>query len=267
MDDRDRFITLRKASRIWAVGAIHGNVEGLCAIHDHIADRLCAGDKLVYLGNYLGYGSAILPTLQELLRFRRWFLSIPPLTTTKDVVYLRGRQEEMWQKLRQLQFAPQPAEILDWVKGRGGSQTLEAFGLSISDGYDRAAEGTLALTHWTTKLKEAGHSIAGHDAFMSCLKHAAFNEDGSVILVSSGIDITRPLSRQIDSLWWSGRSFEQITAPYGGFRRLVRGYDPAHKGYMEGDYTISLDGGLPDRGQPVAVCLSSDGQVEEVLKT
>lgn len=139
----------------------------------------------------------------------------------------------MWQKLRQLQFAPKPEEILNWVKERGVAQTLGAFGLSIESGLVAAEEGTLALTYWTTKLKEAGFAVAGHDAFLGSLKHTAYCDDGSMLFVSSGIDVTKPLSRQIDSLWWSGRSFDQINTSYGGFRKLVRGYDPMHNGFIE----------------------------------
>ena len=267
MDDQGRFVTLRKASRIWAIGAVHGNAGDLCALHDQIANKLCAGDKLVYLGNYIGYGQEILPTLQEILRFRRWFLSIPPLTTLQDIVYLRGRQEEMWQKLRQLQFAPNPVEILDWVKSRGVAQTLEAFGLSVDEGIKNAEEGTLALTYWTTKLKDAGRSVAGHDQFFSSLKHAAFNEGGSILMVSSGLDVTKSLSRQVDSLWWSGKSFEFIDGPYGGFKCLVRGYDPLHQGYKSTDGMHSLDAGNPENGKPIAVCLSGDGQIEDLIIT
>ena len=106
-------------ARIWTIGAIHGEAEKLNALHDAITPRLAFGDRLVYLGNYLGYGSAQFETIAELLRFRRIFLSIPPYVDAGDVVFLRGAQEEMWQKLLQLQFSVRPAEILEWMLARG----------------------------------------------------------------------------------------------------------------------------------------------------
>ena len=65
------------------------------------------GDRLVYTGNMIGRGSAVRETMDELLSFRRALIAMPGMLAD-DVVYLRGAQEEMWQKLLQLQFAPIP---------------------------------------------------------------------------------------------------------------------------------------------------------------
>jgi serine/threonine protein phosphatase 1 len=50
------------------------------------------GDRIIYLGNYSGYGPSPVKTLEELLTFRRMVLSIPGMLC-KDIVYLRGAQE------------------------------------------------------------------------------------------------------------------------------------------------------------------------------
>ena len=49
-----------------------------------------------------------------------------------------------------------------------------------------------------------------------------------------------------DLFWWGARTFDAIDAPYGGFRRVVRGFDPAHRGVAETPYTLSLDAGCGD---------------------
>ena len=67
----EKFARLRRARRIWAVAAIHGEATRLTRLHDLIAARFADGDRLVYLGNYLGRGSAIAATIDELLDFRR----------------------------------------------------------------------------------------------------------------------------------------------------------------------------------------------------
>jgi serine/threonine protein phosphatase 1 len=118
MADRDRpnherFAVLRRARRVWAVAAIHGESGRLKALHRVLADAFEEGDRLVYLGNSLG-GADVVGTMDELLSFRRAIIA-RPRTFSSDLVYLRGSQEEMWQKLLQLQFAPNPREVFDWM--------------------------------------------------------------------------------------------------------------------------------------------------------
>jgi hypothetical protein len=255
--------TLHGARRIWTIGAIHGEAEKLNALHDAITPRLAFGDRLVYLGNYLGYGSAQFETIAELLRFRRIFLSIPPYVDAGDVVFLRGAQEEMWQKLLQLQFSVRPAEILEWMLARGVGATLSAYGGRPVDGFRRAAEGTVALTSWTSELRSAMRAAPGHDVLLSGLKRAAISHEKGVLFVSSGLDTTQSLADQADSFWWAGRSFARIDSPYESFRRIVRGYDPDHHGFFETLDALTVDGGCGFGGTLAAVCISPDGEVSE----
>ncbi len=197
-----------------------------------MAPRLAFGDRLVYLGNYFGVGPALYGTIAELLRFRCMFLSIPPHTDIADTAYLRGAQEEMWQKLLQLQFSVRPAEVLEWMLAHGADATLTAYGVNAADGFAGASEGTMALTAWTNELRAQVRAAPGHDDLMSALKRAVQSHDNGVLFVSAGIDAERPLAAQTDSFWWAGRSFAAITGRYEGFRRIVRGFDPNHGGEM-----------------------------------
>ena len=45
--DPDRFTLLRRAVRIWAVGAVRGDSERLAALHDEIGARWVSGDRIV----------------------------------------------------------------------------------------------------------------------------------------------------------------------------------------------------------------------------
>ena len=119
MPDNQKFADIRNPKRIWAVGAIHADVERLSALHTDIARRFLPGDRLVYTGNMIGRGSAVRETMDELLSFRRALIAMPGMLVD-DVVYLRGAQEEMWQKLLQLQFAPDPSVVLRWMLRQGG---------------------------------------------------------------------------------------------------------------------------------------------------
>ena len=66
---------IKPAERIWVVGAINGDHGALCAVHQKLAQHMKPGDRLVYLGNYWGDGTAenVVATINELLLFRRFF--------------------------------------------------------------------------------------------------------------------------------------------------------------------------------------------------
>ena len=266
MAQHENLVTLQAARRIWVVGAIHGDASRLYALHDQIADRVRFGDRLVYSGNFMGIGTAIIPCLTELLTFRRWFLSMPPYTDQKDVVYLRGAQEEMWQKLLQLQFSQEPLEVLDWISARGVEATIKAYGGNLAEGRACAQEGAVALTRWTSGLAEAMHHEEGHDPLLNSLAHAALTRNGQILICNSGLDIEKSLSKQGDAFWWAGRSFSAISKQYGGFAKLVRGYDPDHSGFAENDFTLTIDGGCGFGGPLMAACLDPNGQMLDLVK-
>lgn len=266
MPDADKFARLGRPRRIWAIGAVHGDVKRLADLHDRIAQDFGAGDRLIYLGNFVGHGAAIRETVDEILAFRRALLALPGMIAT-DLVYLRGAQEEMWQKLLQLQFAPNPGEVLAWMLRQGVDSTLRAYGGSPEDGLHAARAGAVQLTRWTNRLREAIRAAPGHGSLYSAVKRAAFSEseDGGVLCVSGGIDVSRPLAAQGDVFWWGGRSFARIDAPYETFRRIVRGYDATNGGVAITDYTASLDGGCGRGGGLAAALFSGSGDLLDLL--
>jgi serine/threonine protein phosphatase 1 len=266
MRDTNTIASVRETSRIWAVGAVHGDVDRLRAIHGEIEPSLKLGDVLVYLGNYLGHGETVVETVDELLEFRRRILSKPPLRFPDDIVYLRGNQEEMWQKLLQLQFASDPVSILNWVVSRGVDATLRAYGGNVKDGSFAASGGPIQLNNWTRTLRDAQRAHPGHDTLLAQLKRAAACDDGSLLFVNCGIDPQRPLAAQSDAFWWAARSFDGITSPYEGFARVVRGYDPEHGGFRQTDFTVTLDGGCGFGGKLIAACFAPDGTILDRLE-
>ena len=251
--------------RLWAVGAVHGEIYKLEMLHDAIAGRLKTGDSMVYLGNYMGFGNDVTEVLTEILRFRCWFLARPPFVHEDDFVMLRGAQEEMFQKLLQIQFAAHPQDLLDWMLHRGLESTLLAYGTDAAEGYKAAREGTLGLTYWTTDIRRHLKAHPGHEILITKLKRAAYTEEGSALFVAAGLDNTKPLQGQADALWWAARSFDTITEPYRGFGKIVRGYDPEGRGLVETDHTISIDGGAGRGGTLIAVCLTRDGAMEDIV--
>ncbi len=265
MSDQNIFASLPVGRRIWAIAAIHGEVERLVAAHDRIAEAMQHGDVLVYLGNYYGHGAAIAATIDELLVFRRRFLAVPG-SDGDGIVYLRGAQEEMWQKLLQLQFAPNPVQVLQWMLDQGVGATIAAYGGDAQEGFAAAREGILALTRWTTTLRQAMRARDGHTALMAVLRHAAFTADHRLLFVHAGLDPSRPLSAQSDSFWWGGPGFDSLTRPYGDFRLVVRGHGPRQPGLRLGEGVASIDGGCGFGGPLIAACFDADGNVQHIVE-
>jgi serine/threonine protein phosphatase 1 len=256
---------LRRATRIWAIASVHGEAERLALLQQAIAGRLDQGDRLVYLGNLLGCGTNPKAALNEAIRFRRAVIARPG-GFVGDVVFLRGHQEEMWQKLLNLQLAPNPIEVLKWMLEQGVGATVEAYGGSPEEGVAATRSGAVAISRWTSRLREIFHGEPGHEAFMGSLKRASVNASDSVLFVSAGVDVSKPLALQGDAFWWGGTSFKSIVEPFSGFRRIVRGYERSRSGLDIGTVTASLDGGAGFGGSLIACAFDNEGNVLEALE-
>ena len=259
------FATLRGGGRIWAVAAVRGEHARLRALHGRLAAECKPGDQVVYLGDYLGHGPAVLDTINELLLFRRALIARPGVEVN-DVVYLRGAQEEMWQKLLQLQFAPNPAEVLRWMEEHGIGPTIAAYGGSVEEGLNTVRDGILALTRWTSQLRQNMRLHDGHTTLMSVLKHAAFTDDNLLLFTHAGLDPSRPLSAQMDSFWWGSSAFAQLSEPYCGFKLVVRGSDRRNGGVVLGPVVATLDAGSGLGGPLTAACFGADGNILQLIE-
>lgn len=240
--DPDRFAVFGSWRRIWAVASINGRRKNLVALHDVLVDRFRFGDRLVYLGNYLGDGEDPAGTLDELIAFRRAILAMRGMAPG-DIVFLRGSQEEMWHRLQQLHLAVDAPGVLAWMLDHGISGAIESYGHSADQGLQAAGRGTHALMTWTTRLREAMHRRPGHNALMSHLKRACLTADRTLLFVHAGLDPGRPLEIQSDAFWWNPGGFHALSKPYRNIRYVVRGFDPDQRGVDIGEYRASLDGG------------------------
>jgi serine/threonine protein phosphatase 1 len=244
---------------------VHGEAERLAALHERLARRLEPGDRLVYLGNVIGRGPRVLETVDEVLRFRAEVMA-RPFGFAGDVAILRGAQEEMWQKLLELQFAPNPREVLAFMRGHGIDATISAYGGDPRYGEAACREGPLAITRWTTGLRQHVNQRPGHAQFMAALRRAAFTDQGTLLFVNAGLDASKPLDLQGDAFWWGGGAFIELLEPYESYRRVVRGFDRRHAGLVEGPYAVSLDGGAGFGGVLLAACLSHDGVIVDRIE-
>ncbi len=250
---------------MWAVASVHGEADRLAALHGLLSDRLEQGDRVVYLGNLLGYGRQVLETVDEVLRFRTMVMA-RRFGFAADVAILRGAQEEMWQKLLELQFAPNPRDVLAFMRGHGLDATITAYGGEPRHGESACREGPLGITRWTTGLRQHVNQRPGHAQFMAALRRAAFTDRGTLLFVNAGLDASKPLDLQGDAFWWGGGPFIELLEPYETYRRVVRGFDRRHSGLVESPYAVSLDGGSGFGGALIAACFSNDGVIVDRLE-
>ncbi len=179
-----------------------------------------------------------------------------------DVVFLRGAQEEMWQKLLQLQFAPNPGEVLRWMVNAGIEATVRAYGGDLRQGFAAARDGPRTITRWTGGLRSAMNAAPGHTTLFTALRHAAFTEDRGLLFVHAAVDPSRPLAAQGDAFWWGRDDILELAEPFEGFRRVVRGVDRRQRGVVETAFAAALDGGAGRGGRLVAACFGNpDGKI------
>src|SRR5690606_9649542 len=122
----------------------------------------------------------------ELAAFRRLVLTAPGAEPW-DVVCLRGAQEEMWQKLLQRQFAPNPLEVFDWILRQGMAAPLGAYGVDIGEGRRRRREGAVSQTRWPGRIGAALHARPGHHELFGALRRCATPGSGGLLFVHAGV--------------------------------------------------------------------------------
>ena len=130
----------------------------------------------------------------------------------------------MFSKLLQLQIAPNPIEIIDWIFNHGVDQTVMSYNFDPEEFQNIVTQGTIHINKLTSKLNHQISILPGHKEFFSNLKHAAYSETKELLFVNRGVDLSRPLSAQNDCFWWGYQNFSLIKKPYNTFKRIVRGY-------------------------------------------
>lgn len=254
---------------IWAIPSIHSDVDRLMSLHDALFHKITAGDRVIYLGNYTGYGSYAHETIDEIIMFRRMLLAKQGMKPT-DIIYLRGKQEDLWQQLLQIQFHPKPVDALLDLMSKGLTATMQSYDICPHDGITAAKEGIFYLTRWTNHIRNRLRAYEGHDYFLTQQRRAAYtNNEGEkfpLLFVNTGIDTSKNLQEQQDAFWEDAMHFDAMTQSYAPFDKVVRGYDPSHKGLHLNCITATLDAGCGFGGPLIAAQMSAQGDFVEVLE-
>ena len=232
MDNTSNFVELKKSNKIWAIGSIHSNLKSFTSIKDFLLKNFKTNDKLIFLGNVIGLGSNSKETLSSVIDLR-FNLMAKFTLKPESIIFLRGAQEEMFSKLLQLQLAPNPSEIIEWMFDHGVNETIKSYGFAENEVKSIASSGTINISKWTKTLNKVLNKNPGHTQYFLNLKHAAYSKTKKILFVNRGVDITRPLSAQNDCFWWGFQNFSSIDRPYKTFSRIVRGYESAHINQQE----------------------------------
>ncbi len=265
----EKFAELGAPRRIWAIAAIHGDIDLLCTLHDHIAERFNVRDRLVYLGNYLGVESRTNNVVyDELLAFRAALLSKAGVEPS-DIVYLRGPAEEAWQRVLRLQFAPVPVQALDRALACGVEAYLRLYGVSTNDTKSMARAGSMAITRWTNQLRALQRLAPGHEALTCIMRRAAYTVAGAderkLLFVPSGFDSTRSLDDQGEALWWTTAPFRPAGRTQTAYSRIVRGFDSVNGGAVLDDAAVTLDAGCGRGGPLMCGGFTTSGKLVDIV--
>ncbi len=248
----------------------------MVALHDHLAVRFAARDRLVYLGNYLGQASRDnASVIDELLAFRAAMLTRSGMEPN-DIIHLRGPSEEAWERLLRLHFTPVPAHALESLLAAGVEAYLRLYGASVNDARAISRAGNVSIAHWTNQLRLAQRATDGREALACSMRRAAIAasaEDSSqrILCVPAGFDAGRSLEDQGESLWYNTSSFRgiqsEIEREQAAFQyaRIVRGFDASRGGVSTEGRMVTLDGGCGRGGPLVCGCFSPSGRLIEII--
>jgi hypothetical protein len=266
----EKFALLEKPRRVWAIAAIHGDIDRLAALHDNIATRFAIGDRLVYLGNYLGDNARRNDVVfDELLAFRSALLAKPGMEPA-DIVHLRGTAEEAWQRLLRLQFAPTPSRMIELLLDAGVESYLNLYGIRMNDAQAMARADSITITRWTNQLRAAQRLSPGHEPLVCSMKRAAVvNAElpiaRRVLFVPAGFNASRTLEDQGDHLWFAEEVFMPNQAGSLPYARIVRGFDPGRGGVVTEGKAVTLDAGCGYGGPLMCGCFDAAGKILEIV--
>lgn len=271
---KDVVLDIGAPNRIWAIPSVHADVDNLIIVHDQLLEHFQAGDKIIYLGNYTGYGHKPVETLNEIMTFRRLILSTTGVFPN-DLIYLRGAQEEIFEKLWQLHYAPDAEKVFLWMLGNGLSATLESCGINTHEALEAVRSGSRYMTPWINKARKQIRSKIDFDTFYINMKRAAIRtpthgqndeEHALMLFVNSGLDVNKDLGDQDDAFWWRGDDFDKIKAPYQSFDWVIRGYDPKHRGIFVRKHYATIDNGAGFGGGLICAAIDRKGDIVQYLE-
>lgn len=233
----------KNATRVYAVGDVHGRLDLLLRIEAAIRDDLRAepaeAPLVCYLGDYVDRGPASAGVIDHLAG---------PTVEGLQRIFLKGNHED-----RMLAFLANPeANGPGWIKF-GGHETLVSYGL---------AQAEIDAGNWQVLRDRLAVALPpAHLAFLNALE-LALRWDG-YLFVHAGVDPTRPLSDQDPhDVMWIREPFLSSDRDFGV--RVVHGHVIEPRPVFRPN-RIGLDTAAYNSG--VLTCAVLEGNTVRLLQT
>lgn len=195
-------------SRAFVVGDIHGCIEELDRLLDHLA--LTRQDTIVFLGDYIDRGPESKAVVHRLLRLRQ---------EGPQCIFLKGNHEDMF-----LAFMELPGRHGESFVYNGGEATLRSYEVDRCPGHEISKRLPPEHLAFLQEL-QARHSL------------------GEFLCVHAGVNPQRRLDDQTsEDLFWIRGAF--IHKPHSFGVTVVFGHTPCRDVLLDLPYKIGLDTGL-----------------------
>ena len=242
--EHDAIFRAPTATRVYAVGDIHGQLDLLSRMRDLISDdaKVDRRDRnvVVYLGDYIDRGPESRGVVELLLN--------EPLAGFEEI-HLKGNHEDFM-----LQFLDDPFVGEQWYLN-GGDTTLASYGVerpTATDGPDRFL---VVRDRLRRKLP------VEHLSFLRSL--AMYHVEGDYLFVHAGIRPGRPMAeQQAHDLMWIREEFLSSNADHGCC--VVHGHSISPEPEMRRN-RIGIDTGAYSTGRLTGLVL--DGAERRILRT
>lgn len=226
------------ATRIYAIGDIHGRIDLLRKLEDHVAGHAAAHPierkVLIYIGDYVDRGYESRAVLDHLIA--------PPLAGFERVV-LKGNHEDFV-----LRFLEGGDVAAMWLVN-GGRETLMSYGVMMPPGVERDEQ----IEDARVKFREA--FPAAHKNFLEGLTLS--HREGGYLFVHAGIRPGVPLEAQDQAdLLWIRETFLNSSAAHGAV--VVHGHTPVGEPEVQAN-RIAIDTGAFATGRLTCVVLEGAG--------
>jgi serine/threonine protein phosphatase 1 len=194
--------------RLFAIGDIHGCADELTAMLEKIAP--CAGDTVVFVGDYIDRGPSSREVIDYLIEFERG---------PAAAVFLKGNHEDML-----LNFMGYPGHYGESFEINGGAQTLESYGMA---GREPAEVSALMPERHIEFLRNLQH----------CYRRPPY------LFVHAGILPGRTLEEQsAEDMLWIRHDF--IFHPHSLDSTVVFGHTPMRTVMLDLPFKLGIDTGL-----------------------
>lgn len=222
---------------VWAVGDIHGRLDLLNSLIDHMAADIRAnpaGGSLVFLGDYVDRGPDSRGVIDRLAALSQ--------EADLDPHFIRGNHEERMQA-----FLTDPSVGPGWCE-YGGREALASFGLQTPISKHRQEE-------WRILSLDLAHLLTPtHRAFLDLLKPSVTIDGYFFTHAGARPGVSLEAQTEYD-LMWVRSSFLHDEAPFE--RIVVHGHTPAARVYSDAR-RIGVDTGAYDSNRLSAVRLQGD---------